>query len=142
MITFQKILPEDIINLSPLALYYLQQASDRTPASTGRFDVTLDIAKKGYGNIYLIFNDNELTGCCYIMVYPSKVGKIVAPILVGGSHMESWNADFYEFVQDFSRKLDAHKIRWIGRKGWKKAYPKSKVIGYVYEHDVDQWGGV
>lgn len=137
---FLKVQPAEIDLLHPKAIQYLQDATDRTPGSVSRLDVTLDIAKKGYGNIYLIFDENTLTGVAYILVYPSPRGKIVSPILVGGDNMRSWQKDFYDFIQDFARKLNAVKIRWIGRKGWMKAYPKSKVIGYVIEHEVDQQG--
>lgn len=136
MITFLKVLPNEIDFLSPQAVEYLQNAIDRTPASTSRLDVTIDIAKKGYGNVYLIFNDNELTGVAYILVYSSLKGKVVAPVLVGGDNMHIWQQDFFDFVNNFSMKLGADKVRWIGRKGWKKAYPKARVIGYIFEHDV------
>ncbi len=135
--TFQKIIPEKVDEIPAQAIKYLEDAVIRTPASTSRIDVTMDIAKKGYGNIYLIHIDQKLTGACYLLVYPTKLGKVIAPVLVGGDNMHLWHDDFYDFVQEFSRKLEGHKIRWIGRKGWHKAYPKSRVIGYVYEHDVD-----
>lgn len=134
---FQKIPPDQIDNLEPQAIAYLENAIRRTPASTSRLDVTLDIAAKGYGNLYLIYRFTVLTGAAYILVYDTPQGKIVAPVLVGGDHMASWQADFYEFVQAFSRHCGAVKIRWIGRKGWGKAYPKSRVIGYIFEHAVE-----
>jgi len=135
-ISFQKILPENLDQIPIQAVKYLETAIIRTPASTSRLDVTLEIAKKGYGNVYLIYMDRVLLGACYILVYPTKKGKVIAPVLLAGDFMELWYEDFREFLYDFSKKLDAYKIRWIGRKGWAKAFPKSRVIGYVYEHDI------
>lgn len=139
--TFLKILPEQIANLPAQAIKYLEDAIIRTPASTSRLDVTLDIAKKGFGNIYLIYVDEVLKGASYILVYDTKIGKIVAPVLLAGDDMELWNEEFHNFMYEFGGLLGAKKARWIGRKGWKKAYPKSKVIGYVYEHDYEPYGG-
>ena len=137
MITFRKILPEAIDRLPNRAVDYLNEAMIRTPASTSRLDVTLMMAKRGYGNIYLIYDSGKLKGACYILVYGTPKGKVVAPVLVGGDDMYLWQEDFYGFIQDFSRKIRAFSIRWIGRKGWHRAYPKSRIIGYIMEHDVD-----
>lgn len=134
MITFLKILPEEIDNLPSEAIKYLEDAIKRTPASTSRLDVTLDIAKKGFGNIYTISNNDQLVGCCYILVYDTPKGKVVSPVLLAGEYMYVWQDAFYDFLRDFCGKVKATKARWIGRKGWAKAWPKAKVIGYVYEH--------
>lgn len=136
MITFQKILPEEIDYLPPQVVKYIDDAIKRTPGTTSRLDVTLDIAKKGFGNIYTIFCDGVLTGASYLLVYPTPQGKIVSPVLVGGDNMSLWLAAYYDFVYQFSHQLEAVKIRWIGRKGWVKAFPKAKVIGHIFEHEV------
>ena len=138
MIIFRKIPPEGINNLPKAAIRYLEEAERRTPANVGRLDITLEIAKKGYGNIYLIYNGDWLCGACYILTHDTNKGKVVAPVLVGGDNMHLWQSDFYNFIQDFSRLVGAVKIHWMGRKGWLKAYPKSRVIGYTFEHDVDR----
>lgn len=137
MITFRKIQPEGIDSLPAAAIRYLREANRRTPANTSRIEITLEIAKKGYGNIYLIYNGVWLCGACYILVYDTDEGKITAPILVGGDNLHLWHDDFYNFIQEFSRMVNAVKIHFIARKGWLRAYPKSRVIGYVFEHDVD-----
>lgn len=137
MIIFQKILPENIDSLPSEAVKFLDDAIKRTPASTSRLDVTLDIAKKGYGNIYTISNNGFLVGCCYLLVYDTPRGKVVSPVLLGGEYMYVWQDDFYEFLYDFCQKVEAVKVRWIGRKGWSKAWPKARVIGYTFEHDIE-----
>jgi hypothetical protein len=137
VITFRKIAPNNIDSLPKTAIRYLDEANRRTPASASRIDVTLDIAKRGYGNIYLIYNGDWLAGACYILTHDTPKGKVVSPVLVGGKNMHIWHDDFYNFIQEFSKLVGAVKIHWMGRKGWLKAYPKSRVIGYVFEHDVD-----
>lgn len=136
MITFLKILPEEIEHLPAQAIKYLDDAIKRTPASVSRLDVTLDIAKKGFGNIYTISNNNQLVGCCYILIYDTPKGKIVAPVLLAGEYMYVWQDVFYDFLYDFCQKINAVKVRWIGRKGWSRAFPKARVIGYTFEHDI------
>lgn len=130
-------LPASIDKLPVRAIEYLYDAIRYTPASTSRLDVTLDIAKKGYGNIYLIYNGGKLTGAAYLLVYDTPQGKVVAPVLLGGDNMNIWRDDWYHFVFQFSSKIGAKKVKWIGRKGWHRAFPKSRIIGYVMEHDVE-----
>lgn len=142
MITFRKILPAAIDKLPVRAVNYLDEAIRYTPASTSRLDVTLDIAKRGYGNIYLIYDDGRLTGASYLVVYDTPQGKVVAPVLLGGDNMQRWQDDWYHFVFQFSSRIAATKVKWIGRKGWHRAFPKSRVIGYVMEHDVEPLEGV
>lgn len=136
MITFQKILPDGIADLPVKAIHYLQQAINRTPASTSRLDVTLDIARKGYGNMYAVYDERKLTGMCYLLLYDSPEGKIASPCLIGGDNMRIWKRDFHKFLYEFCQLSGAIKCRWIGRKGWAGAYPKSKVIGYIMEHEI------
>ncbi len=136
MITFQKILPENISGLPIKVIRYLQDAIKRTPASTSRLDVVLDIAKKGYGNLYTIYDEKRLIGACYLLIYDTPEGKIVSPCLVGGDNMRTWRKDFHKFLYEFCLLTNAIKVRWIGRKGWAKAYPNSKVIGYVMESET------
>lgn len=134
--TFQKIPPEEIDNLPAQAIKYLQDAVKRSPSRVSSLELTLDIAKRGYGNLYLVYRE-KLIGACYILVCPAPDGKIVAPDLVGGDDMKIWNADFHQFLFEFGQLIGAVKVSWIGRKGWSKAYPKSKIIGYIYEHALE-----
>lgn len=136
MITFQKIPPERVEFLPELALKYLETAIKRTPASASRLDITLELAKRGNGNIYLICSDYILTGICYLIACDTTEGKVVCPCLVGGDNMRHWLDDFHKFVYEFAQSINAHKVRWIGRKGWAKAFPKSQVIGYIFEHKL------
>lgn len=133
MIRFQKIPPTEIDNLDPLAVKFLDEAIKRTPASTSRLDVTLDIAKKGYGNIYTIHDEDSLVGATYLLVYPTPQGKVVGIVLLGGRKLESWKHAYYNFAVDFANKLDAIAIRFISRDGWGKKYPMCKRIGGIYE---------
>lgn len=135
-ITFLKVPPEQINDLPPLALEYLENAIIRTPASTERLDVMLDIARKGYGNTYLIYDGEDLKGAAYILTYDTKHGKVVSPVLIGGNDMDSWDADAKSALKQFCILQNASTIYFIGRKGWKKKYPAAKIIGYVYEMDV------
>ncbi len=136
MITFQKIPPELIPQLSEQAIKYLDDAIKRTPASVSRLDVTLDMAAKGYGNVYAVYDDGIFTGICYLLVYPTDAGKVVSPCLIGGDNMKAWRKDFHKFLYEFCCLSNAVKVRWIGRKGWAKAYPHSKVIGYIMESEI------
>lgn len=130
---FIKIAPTEIDILPPLAVKYLEQAIKRTPASTSRLDITLDIARKGYGNIYLIFDGAILMGATYLVVYPTDKGKVLGIILLGGTKIKRWKDDYYKFATSFGRNVGAYKINYIGRDGWGPVFPMCKRVGSIFE---------
>lgn len=132
MVTFRRIEAKE---LPPLAIQFLQEAINRTPGSTARLDLTLDMAAKGFGDLYLI-EDGELIGCMYILTYTAKARKVVCPVLIGGRNMRKWHAEAEEFVIAGAKRINA-LIRAVGRRGWRKRFPQSKVIGYIYEYDPE-----
>ena len=139
-IKFLHVLPTDLDSLPEIAITWLQNAIDRTPASTSRLNITLDIAKKGYGDIFLITAGEEMTGVCYLLTYDTKDGKVLSPVLVGGKNMSRWKKDFHEFLYKVAERINPEVIvRFIARKGWGKEFPDCKVIGHIYEHRI---GGV
>lgn len=140
MIKFLHILPCDLDSLPEMVVKWLQNAIDRTPASTSRLDITLDIAKKGYGDMFIVTDGEDMTGVCYLLTYDTKDGKVLSPVLVGGKNLSRWKQDFHDFLYKVSGNINKeHIVRFIARKGWGKKYPECKVIGYIYEHRI---GGV
>lgn len=128
MIEFRRVTVEQ---LDPKAKHYLSEAVRRTPASTDRIDITLELAKK-YGEIYQVYS-GELTGAVYILTYDTKEGKVVSPVLVGGKNLSGWQKNLHDFLINEASKLDAVAIRFIARKGWGKLYPMCRNIGTIYE---------
>lgn len=117
--------------LNATSRHYLAEAARRTPASTDRIEITLEIAKK-YGEIYEVYKSG-LIGCIYVLTYNTKEGKVLSPVLVGGKDMGLWQQDLYDFLVAEAKKLDAVAIRFIARKGWGKLYPMCRNIGTIYE---------
>lgn len=117
----------------PQAMHYLQQAIERTPASTNRLDITMEMAKRGYGEFYLAILADVLVGVAYVMTYNTKDGKVLSPVLLGGKYMNTWDYDWFDFMFKKAQQIGAKPVRFIARKGWKKKYPKLKIIGHIYE---------
>jgi hypothetical protein len=133
-IRFIHVLSQDLDHIPEQAIKYLQQAIDRTPASTSRLDIIMEIAKKGFGDVFLIMNDDDLTGVCYLLTYDTKDGKVLSPVLVGGKNMSKWKTDFHDFLYKIAENMnERHIVRFIARKGWGRAYPDCKIIGHIYE---------
>lgn len=140
MVEFIHVPPHEIDNLPTEAIKYLSDAIRRTPASTSRLDITLDMARKGYGDIYLVKDADALIGAVNILVYDTPEGRIVSPFLVGGIRMHSWAAALKDFTFKFCESINAIAIRCIARKGWNKLYPMGKVVGYVYDYPLNREG--
>lgn len=134
MIKFLHVAPEYIDQMPALAVDYLQQAIDRTPASTSRLDITLDMAKKGYGGVYLICEEDALVGATYVLSYDTKEGKVISPVLLAGKNMRHWHKDYYDFIMSLAKSVNAVAVRSIGRKGWLRKFPMGKNIGTIYEY--------
>lgn len=128
MIEFRRVAVDDLL---PQARKYLAEAVRRTPASTDRIDITLEMAKK-YGEIYTVY-DTQLTGCLYLLTYNTKEGKILSPVLVGGKNLKKWRNELFNFLADELKKVDGVAVRYIGRKGWLKTFPTCRNIGTIYE---------
>lgn len=128
MIEFRRV---QVDELDPKAVHYLSEAVRRTPASTDRIDITLEMAKK-YGELYQVY-DGELCGAVYVLTYNTKDGKVLSPVLVGGKSLSHWQQDLHDFLVGEANKLDAVAIRFIARKGWGKLYPMCRNIGTIYE---------
>ena len=128
MISFERVFVDD---LCPKAIAYLDQAIKRTPASTSRLDVTLQMARK-YGDIYLV-HDEDLIGAVYLLVYSTDKGKVISPVLVGGKNLARWRDALHDFMISKAKENSAIAIRFIARKGWMKAYPMCRNIGTIYE---------
>ena len=79
MIEFLKVKPENIPYLPFKAVKFLEEAIKRTPASTSNLAVTLEIAAKGYGNIYLVVSGDDIIGTIYLLTYDTENGKILSP---------------------------------------------------------------
>lgn len=134
MIRFELVPPADIHALPIQAVKYLERAILRTPASTSNLDFTLQVASKGFGAVYLVFDDDKLTGATYILTYDTSEGKIISPVLVGGKNMERWRKEYWDFIFGLGVDSKSSFSRFISRTGWKKRYPKCRVIGYIYEY--------
>lgn len=137
MITFQKIAPEKVKKLPSIAIKYLEEAIRRTPASTSRLDVMLDVAEKGYGNVYVVYDDARIMGVTYLLTYDTPEGKVLGIVLLGGRRMGLWKDDYYWFIMKFCAMSGCRMINYLARKGWLKMFPKARIIGYIYEHDVE-----
>lgn len=129
MATFERV---SVGDLPPLAIHYLDMAIKRTPASTSRLDVTLQMAQK-YGDLYLVKDGEFVIGAVYNLIYNTEEGKVISPVLVGGKNLSKWRKDLFDFLFGELTRLDAVACRFIGRKGWLKAYPMCKNIGTIYE---------
>lgn len=132
---FLKIPPQEIANLPKLAVKYLEDAINRTPGSTSRPDVFWDIAKKGYGNIYLIYDGMMLMGATYLLVHDTPEGKVVGIVLLGGRKMRLWIKEYYNFVREFQILTNSVCVRFIGRDGFAGVVPCRR-IGGIYEADL------
>lgn len=129
MVRFQRVPVDD---LPELAIHYLDMAIKRTPASTSKLDVTLQMARK-YGDLYLVMDGEELTGAIYLLIYNTDEGKVLSPVLVGGRNLSRWKNDLFDFLVSELKRVEGIACRFIARKGWMKAYPMCRNIGTIYE---------
>lgn len=118
--------------LPDLAIRYLDKAIKRTPASTSRLDVTLQLARK-FGDLYLVKDGEDLIGAVYLLVYNTEHGKVLSPVLVGGRNLSRWKKDLFDFLMAELKRVEGVACRFIARKGWMRAYPMCKNIGTIYE---------
>ena len=107
MIRFLNVSPDQVDALPFEAIEFLDRAIKCTPASTARLDITMDIARKGFGNIYIIMDEEEIVGTTYILSYDTPEGKIVSPVLLGGKNMKKWRDDYFNFITNFLTTNDA-----------------------------------
>lgn len=136
MIRFLSVSPDQVDALPFEAVEFLDNAIKRTPASTACLDMTMDIARKGFGNIYIVMDEEEIVGATYILSYDTPEGKIISPVLLGGKNMKKWRDDYFNFITNFARTLSSPYIRFVARKGWERFYPMCKNIGTIYEFDL------
>lgn len=118
-----------------LAKKYLEDAIKRTPGSTSKPEVFWQIAQKGYGNIYLIYDGIILMGATYLLVHDTDKGKVVGIVLLGGKKLKKWSGAYYDFIREFQIKVNAVTVRCIARDGWFKIFP-CKRIGGIFEADL------
>lgn len=130
MISYQRI---DTFPLPFPVLNYLDQAIKRTPATVSKIEDVIRAAMQQNGVIYAVLSDGDVIGAIYLRRYV----RTICPVLIGGKNMEKWG--FYEFMYKLCKESGIEKVQWIGRKGWKGLFPKSSVIGHVYEHEVNAY---
>lgn len=133
MIEFHRVPPENIQFLPFKAIKYIEGAIQRTPANVTRLDVVLDVISKGHGDLYLISRDDEIIGITYLLTYDTAEGKVLSPVLTAGYKMASWSQDYADFLYKYAASSNIKILRFIGRRGWTKMFPKAKIIGYVCE---------
>lgn len=114
-----------------LVVSYLQEAIRKTPATVSKIEHVLAAIQRGDGVVFAVLDKSKIIGAIYLRQHK----EIICPVLIGGEKMDSW--DFYGFMARLCEQIGAEKVQWIGRKGWKGLFPKSRVIGYVYEHEVN-----
>lgn len=132
---FLKVEPSQIPSIPQMAVKFLEDAIKRTPGSTSRPDVFWGIAKKGYGNIYLIYDGMLLVGATYLLVHDTPEGKVIGIVLLGGKRMRKWIEQYYNFIREFQILTKAVCVRFIGRDGFAGVVP-CKRIGGIYEADL------
>lgn len=132
---FLKITPNEIHLLPPLAVKFLEDAIKRTPGSTSKPEIFWELVKKGYGNIYLIYDGIILMGATYLLVHDTDKGKVVGVVLLGGRKLKKWNNAYVNFVREFQLMVGAISVRSIARLGWGKVFP-CKQIGGIFEVDL------
>lgn len=132
---FIKIHPNQIQTLPKLAIKFLEDAIKRTPGSTSKPEIFWEIAKRGNGNIYLIYDGLILMGATYLLIHDTDKGKVVGIVLLGGRKIKKWNHAYINFMREFQNMVGAVSIRSIARDGWKNIFP-CKRIGSVFEVDL------
>ncbi len=134
--TFQYIPPQEVVNLPPTAIKYLQRAIDRTPGGVSKLDDMLGLAASGNAIIFLIYSGAALTGASYLIIYDTSEGRIINIVLTGGQKISLWRDDYQKFITDYAKRIGAISIRFIGRDGWGKLYPMCKRIGGIFELNI------
>jgi hypothetical protein len=134
-VDFLSIAPQEIANLPKKALKFLEEASRRTPGSVNKPEILLEMAAKGYGNVYLIYDNHELFGATYFVVHDTDKGKVIGIILLGGKKINIWCQEYIDFMAKFQKMVGAIAIRSMARDGWAKFFP-CKRIGSIFEVDL------
>lgn len=132
---FIKIAPNQIATIPKLAIKFLEDAIRRTPASTSKPEIFWEIAKKGYGNIYLIYDGTKLMGATYLLIHDTDKGKVLGIVLLGGQKLKKWSGAYYDFIREFQIKTKSIAVRCMAREGWFKIFP-CKRIGGIFEADL------
>lgn len=141
MIRFEHVPPEDIDALPADALRYLENAVRRTPNNKYNLSQKLLVARNGFGGVFLIFDDETLIGCTFIITYDMDDGKVISPVLLGGKDFRRWKTEYWDFVYALGMDARAVYARFSSRAGWARMYPACKKQGNIYEYKFPRFGG-
>lgn len=117
MIEIMPVLPEKLDELSPKAIYYLQQASE---AMAGYFPVELAMeqTKVNVGAMYVVYDADATIGCFFLNYKFTHVGKVMNLILLGGENFKQWESQFSSFLHALAYEKGCSEFTVMGRKGW------------------------
>lgn len=63
-------------------------------------------------------------------------GPILRIIIAGGSDIDEWDTQMYDFIENLAKENGAKRVVAEGRKGWGRKYPKLKLLRCTYVMEI------
>ena len=118
--------------LSDREISFLEAAS----AAMGGY-LSLEMARiqeaAGAGAFYSCFADNALTGCLFLNIRVTHLGKSLSLLLLGGDGFKEWSSSLVEFLYGIAEENKADVFTVVGRKGWGKMFKELEHMGCIYQ---------
>ena len=98
-------------------------------------DLDTDVLS-GRALLWIVSDGSAIQCAAVTQIQKTQASKVCMILTCGGSKIETW-AHLLSGVEQYAKEEGCDAVRFIGRKGWKRIYPKYREIGAVFERKLD-----
>ena len=115
--------PEHVAVVWPEVVPLFERAIERADSWQSMDTLRADV-EKGDTTLWLICSGNGLVAAFITGVVTSGRGRLLNAVILGGSRMSEWFAQFERKLVAIAKSEDCKAVVAVGRRGWKRVFER------------------
>ena len=115
--------PEHVAVVWPEVAPLFERAIERADSWQSMDTLRADV-EKGNTTLWLICSGNGLVAAFITGVVTSGRGRLLNAVILGGSRMSEWFAQFERKLVAIAKSEDCKAVVAVGRRGWKRVFER------------------